>query len=145
MVEAKEHVGLDELCLNGGGNYGHYRLAGEDGSSLGNCVYVTGEAEITEVLKERLGEELFASEVGDILLGKLKLFNVVDNLLKTCGDSKSATVGHLAVEYVEVRYFISLAELEVAVGHSELVKITKKRVIHVRHCRSPFRSSKVKS
>ena len=125
VVDDHEDVGLDELGLNGGGADDHEGLAGEDIGALGDGPDIPREAEGAEVVQESLVKEVLTTQVGDIVLVKVEVLDVLHDLLKACHHGVSAAVGVLAVEHVEVHDLIGQTRLEVAVGHGQLVEVAE--------------------
>ncbi len=125
MVDAQKQIGLHELGLDGRGPDGDDGLLGEDRGALGDGPDVAGKAEISEVGKKFLAEHLPAPEIGDVLLGKVQILNVVHDLFQSCGNGEAAAVGALAEEEIEVGNAVAIAAGEVALAHGQLIKIAE--------------------
>ena len=135
VIEHEKHVGFDQLRLDRRGADGENRLVRENGSSLGNSPDVAGEAEAFEVFEKLLVKNALGAEVRDVVIVKVKLFDVVDNLLKTCRNSEAAVVGNRAEKYVELHLALVEVVFEVAVGHGEFIEVTQHSQIFFFHSR----------
>ncbi len=94
VVQAQQHEGLDKLGLDGGGADGENGLPGEDGRALRHRPDVAGKAEVAQIVQKLLAEAALAAQIGDVLLVKVQLLDIVDDLLQAGGDGKAAPVGH---------------------------------------------------
>ena len=135
MIEREKDVCFDYLSLDRGCAYCENRFVRENGSTLGNSPDVARKAEVLEIIEKLLVKNALGAEVGDIVVVKVQLLDVVYNLLKTRGDRKTAVVGYLAVKNVEVHLALVKIVFEVAVGHGEFIEITKHRQIFFFHSR----------
>ena len=61
MVQDEQHIGLDELGLDGRGADGHEGLAGEDGRALRHRPDVAGEPEVAQIVQEPLVKAALAA------------------------------------------------------------------------------------
>ena len=96
MVQGQEQEGLNELGLDSGGADGEDGLPGENGRALGDRPDIAREAEIPQVVQKFLAEYALSPQIGDVILVKAQVFNIVDDLLQTGGDGKAAPVGYIA-------------------------------------------------
>ena len=67
------------------------------------------------IIEEALVEDALGAKIRDILVLKVQVFDIFDQLLQSCGDREAALVGHAAEEHVEVDVALKEAALEVAV------------------------------
>ena len=125
VVELKQHIGLQQLRLDSRGADGDDRLHREDGRALWYRPDIACEFEITQIVKEALAEDPARAQVGDVLLVKVQLLNIVDYLLQPRSNSVAAAVGNVAVENVEVADAVLHTVGKVAVAHSQLVEIAE--------------------
>ena len=123
VVDAQQSKGLDELGLRGGGPDGDQRLAGEHRRPLRHGPHVAGKAKAPQVIQEVLLEEVFAPQVGDVVLVKMEVPDILHELLQPRGDGEAAAVGHLAEKHVEIGDLILHPLAEVPVGHGHLIEV----------------------
>ena len=123
VVDAQQGVGLDELGLGGGRPDRHKGLAGEYRRALRHSPDIAGKAESAEIVQKILLEKVFAPEIGDVLLVKVEVPDVLHQLLQPRRDGEAAAVRHAAEEYVKVGDALLHPLAEVAVGHGHLVKV----------------------
>ena len=102
MVDSQQCKGLNQLGLNGRSPDRHHGLPGKDRRSLRNRPNVPGEAEVLQIVQKGLGEQPLAPQELDILFIKVKVLNIVDQLIQTGTDGKAALVWHLPEEYIEI-------------------------------------------
>ena len=93
VVQAQEHEGLDKLGLDGGGPDGEDGLPGEDGRSLRNRPDVAGEGEIFQIVQKLLRKAVLGPQIGDILLVKVQVLNILHHLGQARRNGKAALVG----------------------------------------------------
>ena len=125
MVELQEHIGLQQLGLDGRGAHGDDRLPREDGRSLGYGPDIPGEVEIREIGEKVLGEDAAAAEIGNVLRIEVQVLNIVDDLLQPRRNGKAAAVGHIPVKHVKIGDAIPHPALPIAVAHGELIEIAE--------------------
>ena len=104
---------------------------GEDGGTLRDGPDVAGKMELPQIVQEFRGEAVFAPKVFNILLVKMKVFDVADDLLQPGGDGEAAPIGDVAEEHVEVADAVLQPSLEIAVAHGQLVKVGEHGVVDV--------------
>ena len=127
MVDHHQHVGLDKLRLHHGSANRHQRLAREHHGALGNRPDISRKAKRAKLLKEALVKAALGTEVGNILLGEVKIFDIVHDLLKTCRNGISAVIGVVPIENVEINDLVLHSALVISVCHGQLVKVTEHR------------------
>ena len=66
-------------------------------------------------------------QIGNIFFCKMKVFNVVDDLLQTCGNGIAAVTGIAAVKCIENNSFVAVLVVKIALHHSKLIKVCEKR------------------
>ena len=131
VVKAQQDKGFDQLCFDCLGADGDHRLAGENGGAVGNGVNIAGKAEVLQILQKFLRENTASTEVRNILFVKMQILNVIDDLIKTCGNGKTALVGNAAEEGIKVGDTILVAVAEVAIAHRQLIKIAEHTQVHL--------------
>ena len=139
MVDRQQHIGFDQLCLNGGGTNGQDGLIGEHRRTLGDGVDVTRKAEVAQVVQEILLKLPLAAQIGDVLLGEVELPDVLDDLLQASGDGEAAAVGHAAEEHVENHVLLVKAVAEIAVAHGDLIEVKEHGKVALSHIVPPVR------
>ena len=90
--------------------------------------------EIAQVFQKVLVEELQASQIFDVVLGKGQVLNIIDHLIQASRDGKAVAGGILPVKGVKDNSFIGLI-LEIALHHSELIEIGQQSQVHCTHNR----------
>ena len=81
MVQIEQQVGLDKLCLNGGGADGEDGLPGEDGGTLGHGPDVASETKLQQELEKFLAEQTLGAQKVHILGVKVQVLDISDDLL----------------------------------------------------------------
>ena len=125
VVDRKQGKGLDQLGLNGRGANHHHRLTGEDGRALRDRPDITGKLEVAQILQELLVKQVLSPQVLDIVLIKVEVLDVIDQLLQACGNGKAAAVGHIAEENIEIGNSILVTSLKITVAHGQLIEIAE--------------------
>ena len=123
MVDAQQHHGFNELCLDSGSADGEDGLSGEHGGAFGDGPDVTGELEVLQVVQKFFHEAAFGTEVFDVLVRKGQVLDVVYHLFQTCGDGETAFVRNGAEEHIKVGDAVFQRRLEVAVCHGQLIEV----------------------
>ena len=123
VVDGEQHHGLHELRLDHRPGDSHQRLAGEHGRAFRHGPYVAFELEMAQVVEECLGKAAAAAQVGNILLGEVQVFKIVDQLFDACHDRVAAAIRHAAEEHIEIRAAVRYPFFEIAVRHREFVKV----------------------
>ena len=125
VVELQQHIGLQQLGLDGRGPDGDHRLPGEDGHALRHGPDIAGEAEIPQILQKFRLEELAPLQIADVLLGEMELLHIVHDLLQPCRDGVAALVGDAAVKNVKISDAIFHAVGQIAIAHGQLIEVTQ--------------------
>ena len=125
MVDGQQRERLDELRLNGRGADDDQRLFREHRRPLRDGVDVAGKAEVPQIVQKLLAEQLPPPKIRNILLGKVQVLDVVDQLLQSGGNGEAAAVRHFAEKHVEIGDAILVACLKVAIPHGQLIKVTE--------------------
>ena len=131
MVHRQQCEGLDQLRLDGRSPDRQYRLSGEDGRTLGDGPDITRELEVPEVVQKLLRKQVLAPEVGDILLVKMKILDVIDQLVQARADGKTALVRHIPEKDIKIGNTVLISSLQITVAHSQLIKIAEHRHVQL--------------
>ena len=137
MVDGQQSKRLNELGLDGRCAHHHQRLLGEYRRTLWDGVDVAGEPEMPQVVQKLLAEQLPTPQIGDILLGKVQVFDVVDELLQPRGDGEATAVRHLPEEDVKVDDTVLVAGLKIPVAHGQFVEIAEHGHVQLFLCFHP--------
>ena len=81
--------------------------------------------EILQIVQEALVKDAAAAEIGEVVLRKMQIADILDHLLQTCRNGKAAAVRNIAEEDVKIADLIRLPVHKVAVAHGQLVKIAE--------------------
>lgn len=73
--------------------------------SLGNSIDIARKTKAFQIFQKSLIEQLFPAQKSDIFFGEAEVFDIVNNLFKTCSNRKSAVIRHAAEEYVKISFF----------------------------------------
>ena len=125
VVEAEKHKGLDKLGLDGWCTHSQDGLTWEDGSPLRNSPNITSEGKAAQIFQKALGKTALRPQVGDVLLIKVQIFDILHYLGQACRDGKAALVRDGAVKHIEIAHPVGQTGLEIAVPHGQLVKIAE--------------------
>ena len=125
VINGQQREGLDELRLDGGRAHNDHRLLREHGRPLRYGVNIAGEAEGAQIFQKFLAENALAAQVRNVLLVKVQILDVFDELLEARRDGKAASVRDRAEINVKIGDAIFEAGLEIAVAHGQLVEIAE--------------------
>ena len=125
MVNGEQQEGFEQLGLDGRGADDHDGLAREHGRPLRHGVNIAGEAEGAQIFQKFLAENALAAQVRNVLLVKVQILDVFDELLEARRDGKAAAVRDRAEINVKIGDAIFEAGLEIAVAHGQLVEIAE--------------------
>ena len=131
MVDTQKGICLDELGLGSRSPDGNQGLMGKYRRSLRHRPDIASEAEGTQVVQEVLLKQAFAPQIGDVLLVKVEVPDIIHQLLQAGGNGIAAAVGHPAEENIEIGDTILQPLAEVAVGHGHLVEVEQHRQIQL--------------
>ena len=134
MVDGEQDHGFHELRLNHGTGHGDKGFAGENRRTLRHGPYIAREFKFAQVIEKGFREAAAAAQVGDILLGEMQVFEIVDQLFHARHDGVAAAVRHAAEEHVEISAAVGDAFFKVPVRHCELVKVGQHGQIFFGHC-----------
>ena len=129
VVDGQQDHGLDELGLDDRAAHRDDGLAGEDDLAFGNGPHVTFKFEIAEIVQKALGETTAALQIGNILLGKAQILQILHHLLHAGHNGVTAVVGDLAEKHIEICDGICHAVFKIAVGHGQLIKVGEHRQV----------------
>ena len=127
MIDHHQDIGLNKLRLDHRGANRHQRLAGENHRSLGNGPDIAREAEGTKTLEKFLGKATLFPQKRNILVVKMQILNIFDDLLKSRSNGKAAVIGVLAIEDVKINDLVSHAANRIAISHGQLIVVAKHR------------------
>ena len=125
MVELQQQIGFQQLGLNGRSTDRKDRFPGENGRPLRHGPDVAGKFEIAQIFEKSFVKDASAAEIGNVLLVKVKLLNIVYDLLQPGRNGKAAAVRYFPEEYVKVGHAILHTAHKVAIAHRKLVKIAQ--------------------
>ena len=129
MVDLEQEIGFDELGFNCLRAYRDKRFAGEDNGAFRNRPKISAEPEIPQIIQKSFGKTLLFTQIGNVVVVKVQIADVLDNLFQSRGNGISAVVGILAVENVEINVTVGFPALEITVAHSQFVKVKQHRQI----------------
>ena len=101
------------------------RLAGKDHGSLRDRPDAARELEMSEIIKEVLVKDPESAQIGDVLRGKVKLLDIIDQLFDAAHDGISAAAGVIAVESIEDHRAVLFVVLEITLHHGELIQVSQ--------------------
>ena len=125
MVNTQQKIRLNELGLNGRSANGNDGFIGEHGCSFRNRPDVSGKTEISQILQEFLTEEVSAPEIVNILLRKMQILNVLDDLLQTGSNGKTTAIGTAPEKQIKISNAVCIARGKIALTHGQLIKIAE--------------------
>ena len=125
VVKLQQHIGFQKLGLNGRRADRDHGLARENRGALRYRPDVPMKAEIPERLQEFLIKHPASAQIRDILLGKMQVLNIVNNLLQAGGNRITALVRHITEENVKISDAVLVSRFPVTVPHSQFVKIAE--------------------
>ena len=125
MVNGQKQEGFDQLRLDRRRTDSHDGLSGEDGRAFRNGPDITGELKIAQVGQEFLTEELSTTQIFNILGIEMQFLNVVDDLFQTGSNGKTAAIGTLTIEHIEISNAFLVTFLKITVGHGQLIEVAE--------------------
>ena len=84
---------------------------------------IAGELEIPQVPQEFLLEHVRGFQIGDVVVRKLQVFNIVNQLLYAGHDSKAAIVWDMSEKHVKIYNGVPVAIGKIAIGHGDFIEI----------------------
>ena len=123
MVYGEQQHGFYKLGLNHRPAHRNNGLPGEDGSALGHGPHVAAKFKIGQILQKALAKNPLRAQKVDILLGKVQLLHIFNQLLHPRHNGKAAPVGHMAEKHIEIGDGFFKTVFKIAVGHGDFIKI----------------------
>ena len=123
VIDAQKHHGFYKLCLDRRTAHGNDGFSGKDRRSFWNSPHITAEMEFPQIFQKFLAEDMLRVEKLDIFIGKLQIFQIVDELLYAGHNSKTAIIGHFTEKHIEIANGILKTIGKIAVRHCQLIKI----------------------
>ena len=123
MVHGEQDHGLQKLGLDDRTPHCHQRFMREDRCAFRDGPDVTGEFEILQVVQEGLAEDALAPEIGNILIGKFQVFQVIDDLVDAGQDGVAPPIRDLPEKHIEISDLVRHAGFEIAISHGQFVEI----------------------
>ena len=102
VVEGEQDERFDELRFDCGRAHGHDRFARKNRRSLRDCVDIAGKAEGFQIFEEFFVKNLFGTQIGDVFLREFQIFDILDDLVESCGDREASAVGNIPEKNVEM-------------------------------------------
>ena len=100
--------------------------------SFGNGVNVTAEMEVCQIIEKIIGETVQTPQISDVLLIKVKILDIIDDLIQAGRQGKAVAARIDAVKGIENNGFVLLA-LEVTLHHGQFIKIGQQSQVHCTH------------
>ena len=125
MVDQKQYHSFYELGLHDRSSYCDQRLVREYDASFRYGPYITLEFEVGEILEKLFVEQFFASQVFDIFVCELKIFQILYNLFQPREDRITAAIRDLSEKHIEIRYVVSHSRTVISIGHRDLIKVSE--------------------
>ena len=125
VIDRHEHVGFNELCLDRPAANRHERLAGKNDRAFGDRPDVAFKVKVTQKVQKLLRKAVFAPQVGNIVLVKMQVVDIIHDLFQSRANGKAAVIRVVSVKDVEIDDFIAHAGFEIAVAHGKLIKIAE--------------------
>ena len=125
MVHGQKRERFKQLRLDRGRAHDDHRLFREDGRALGHGVNVAAEVEACKIVEEFLTEDTSPAQVVDVLLVKVQILDIVDQLVEAGGNGVPASVRHRAEINVEIGNAILEPCFQVTIAHSQLVEVAE--------------------
>ena len=125
MIQHHQHVGLDKLRFNRLAAHDHQRFTGKHHGALGNCPDVAGKAKILQKSQKLFGKASLGTKEGNIVLVKVKRFDILHHLLQSRRNGKAAVIGIVAVKNVKIDDLVLHTVFKIAVAHGQLVKVAE--------------------
>ena len=132
MVDDVQDGCLHQLGLHDGGDDFDQGLLRKDHASLGDGVDISAEMEAAQILKKIFAENTQASQIIYIVIRKIQVLDIIDDLFQSCHDRVPALVGVVAEKHVEYDVLIILG-LEVSLHHGQFIQVGKQRKVLCAH------------
>ena len=129
VVQLQQNIGFNELGLDRRGADRQDRLAGEHRGPLRRRPDIAGKTELFQIVQKILAEQPAAAQIGDVLPVKMQVEDVVDHLVQSRADGIAAPVRHTPEKHVKIADPVLQARAEIAVGHTQLIKIAEHRQV----------------
>ena len=132
MVQDREDGSFHQLRFHDRCYDFDQRFAGENNRSFWNGINVAAEMEVFQIFQKIFIENMKVTEIIDICFGKTKIFDVIDDLFKTCSDGLAAVTGIFPVKSIEDDFFFVLG-FKISLHHGQLIEIRQQCQIHCTH------------
>ena len=123
MVDGQKDHGFYQLRLDNRTFYDNNRLIWENWGTFLHCPDITFKMEVFKIIEELLIEYLFGAEVFNILLGKTKIFQIMNHLFQSCKNSKSTAVRNVAEKHIEHCDFVLHPINKITIGHRKFIVV----------------------
>ncbi len=102
VIDGAQQSCFNELRLNDRASDLDDRLIGKNRRSLGNGPDITGKLEGPQIFEKRFGEYLKISQVCQILVVKAQCKKIIDHLIQTGRDRKTAALWNRPKKQIEI-------------------------------------------
>ena len=75
---------------------------GKTGVPSGTAQISPVKRKFSQIVQEALVKDAAAAEIGEVVLSKMQIADILDHLLQTCRNGKAAAVRHIAEEDVKI-------------------------------------------
>ena len=130
VVELQQHIGFQHLGLYCRGADRYDRLPGKDRCALRDCPEISVKPELSQVIQKSLIEHSSSPQIINVLLVKMQVLYIFDNLLQPGRNREAPAVRNTAEEDVKIGNPVFHACFPIPVPHGELIIITEHREIN---------------
>ena len=123
MVDLGQNSRLHQLGINERAYHRQHWLIGIHHRALGHGIDVPVEAEIPQIGQELLRKHILLTEVLNILLRETHILHILNDLLQSGKDGKTAPIRVLTVKDIKNHLGISIMIIEITIGHGHLIEI----------------------
>ena len=116
MIDDIQDCGFYKLCLHDRSDYFDEWFSRKYDSSFRNCINISGKFKRSQIFQKIVFKDMKASEIFDIIVCKMKIFNIFDHLFQTCCDRKAATAWIDTIKHIK-NYSLIGWVLKIAVHH----------------------------
>ena len=122
VIQNREDCCFNKLGLHDRSHDFQKWFSWKDDASFRNRINISAEMESAQVMKKVFTEQSKTSQVINILIRKIQIFNIVNDLIQSCHDGISAFVWVITEENIEYNGLIFLC-FKISLHHCKLVQV----------------------
>ena len=120
VIDDVQQSGLNKLGFHDWRDDFDQRFLRENDCSFGNGIDITCKPKVFQIIKEIFLEKSGASQIVNIFLFKMQVFDVINSLVKTAGNGIGTAARILAIKNIKDNMFFGVS-FKVALHHGQFI------------------------